>query len=122
MAHSESTDSVSIYVSGEQYVIVMDALGCKCISTFVYNVVVSIDENSFGFQIGPNPADEWCNISGIHIPMEILVFDVVGNLVLHDYISSSGYAISTAQWVNGLYSIVLSNEKYSNITRMLVQH
>ena len=54
--------------------------------------------------------------------MNVKVFDVAGKMIFSTVMDNKQLEVNTSAWANGMYHIHLTNNSYSSVEKVIVQH
>ncbi|MBK9639596.1 MAG: hypothetical protein IPO63_18010 [Bacteroidetes bacterium] len=72
--------------------------------------------------IGPNPTNDFINVSGIQGSFKLMMFDSVGKLIVESQVSNPTEKINIAHLPKGIYSAQFISEEIGVITTKIVKH
>ncbi|MFI5218202.1 MAG: T9SS type A sorting domain-containing protein [Bacteroidia bacterium] len=86
--------------------------------------LVNVDENISGSEITifPNPVTYELMVYGLQLPVSLKVFDVLGNEIFSNRVTTTNYKLQTRSWKNGIYFLKISSENKSENFKFTVQH
>ena len=113
-------------INGSYAVIVTNASNCSATSTCVIVDYIGIDENTFSFNVYPNPTTGLTNIAidQTIANYDVSVLDMSGRMVANfgSLINGSGvYTLDLSKVITGVYFIKLKNELEEKTVRIIVK-
>lgn len=110
-ASNQTTETATGLSSGTYTVTVTDSNGCAAMDTVYIAILTSTEEqfNTAGFQIYPNPVDEYFTVDAAGVSSyDLIMFDMEGRVVLEEYqLQSQQVVIERGDLPGGVYLVRL---------------
>ncbi|MFN4123364.1 MAG: T9SS type A sorting domain-containing protein [Flavobacteriales bacterium] len=110
---------ISPQQSGEYFVVVTGAFGCKDTSDALFMDVTNISNIDNGFQMYPNPATKNLHFRSNQVIQTASIYDFSGRVVL-DITQFSGQSINISNLPPGLYHVAVNFHNQTQIRRKLI--
>jgi hypothetical protein len=94
-----------------------------CVDTSAcHNIIVQNIEDLFndGFRIYPNPAHKNVYIDILHASVELIVYDITGQMVLED-MKFAGGLVDVSGFAPGIYLVEIRNKAFSGVKKLVVK-
>lgn len=72
-------------------------------------------------EIFPNPVSDKFTVSGLQFPVELKVYDVLGNEIFFETISTANCQLSTANWLRGIYFLKVFSEGKMAVKKIILE-
>lgn len=117
----EEGAQIEIENEGDFWVMITDSSGCTISTEFIITAIDQI--NKPVITLYPNPANSTFQLYNFAQDVHIKVIDLRGNTVISKFTKSIIEPISIKHLTNGLYFVVLANEKgETQILKLIVHH